>query len=189
MHRTILTAGEGESRIAARIEDIEQNLPDFIKLAFLPNLGKVRLRLSGRHENAHLLETELDQWVDQIKARIPELIFGYEKETLEIAVGKLLKAKQLSIATAESCTGGYLAHRITSVPGSSAYFMGSIIAYDNAVKTNLLNVKSETLEVHGAVSAQTVKEMVQGALELLQTDVAIAISGIAGPGGGTLKNQ
>ena len=185
IHRTILTAGEGESRIAARIEDIEASLPDYIKLAFLPNLGKVRLRFSGQGKDLALLEKEIEHYVQKVEERIPELVFGYNEDTLEEAVGRLLKEHQLSLATAESCTGGYVAHRITSVSGSSAYFKGSIIAYANEVKMQQLGVKKETLEQFGAVSEQTVTEMVQGTLALLKTDIAIAISGIAGPTGGT----
>lgn len=184
-HRTILTVGEGESRLAARIEDIEDSLPAHIKLAFLPGLGMVRLRLSGSAENENKLKSELDGYVKQIEQRIPELIFGYEKESLEAVVGKHLIAKNLTLATAESCTGGYLAHQITSIPGSSAYFMGSIIAYSNEVKMQQLGVQADTLEQYGAVSEQTVREMVAGALQALKTDLAIAVSGIAGPGGGT----
>lgn len=184
-HKTILTAGEGESRIAVRIEDIEANLPENIKLAFLPNLGQVRLRFSGRGDNIDRLEQAINAEVDQVKKRIPELIFGYNKDKLEEVVGQMLKAQNKTIATAESCTGGLLAHKITSIAGSSAYFQGSIIAYSNTIKSNLLKVADDTLEQHGAVSEATVKEMVQGTLNLLHTDIAIAISGIAGPTGGT----
>ena len=185
VHRTIQTAGEGESRIAARIEGIEMSLPAHIKLAYLPSLGRVRLRFSGTGADKQKLEKEIDQYVKAVKREIPELIFGYEEDTLETVIGQLLKERGLTIATAESCTGGYLAHRITSISGSSAYFMGSVIAYDNAVKSQLLKVKNATLDTYGAVSEQTVKEMVSGTLALLNTDIAIAISGIAGPGGGT----
>jgi len=123
--------------------------------------------------------------VEELKPLISEFIFGFEKEKLEEAVGKLLIEKGKTLATAESCTGGFLAHKITSVAGSSAYFMGSVIAYSNDVKMNQLKVKSSTLKSHGAVSEETVKEMVAGALDLLKTDIAISISGIAGPGGGS----
>lgn len=185
VHRTIQTVGEGESRIAARLEDIESNLPDHIKLAFLPNLGKVRLRLTGKGPDKTALEKELDEKVRQIEARIPELIFGYGELKLEKAIGQMLKERGLSLATAESCTGGYIAHMITSVAGSSDYFQGSVIAYSNEVKRNQLKVKEATLEQFGAVSEQTVREMVGGALEILKTDLAVSISGIAGPGGGS----
>lgn len=184
-HRTILTAGEGESRIAARIENIEDSLPDFIKLAFLPNLGQVRLRLSGSHKNETLLNKTLDEQAQKIKDTIPELIFGTDDQKLEEVIGNILKDQGKTLCTAESCTGGYLAHLITAIPGASSYFQGSIIAYDNKVKQQQLGVQTATLEAHGAVSEETVKQMVKGANELLNTDISIAISGIAGPGGGT----
>lgn len=184
-HRTILTIGEGESRIAAKIEHFEDSLPPHMKLAYLPNLGMVRLRLSATGKDESALHEELNAKVEELKTIIPHLIFGYETQTIEEVVGKLLKEKGLTLSTAESCTGGYLAHRITKIPGSSAYFIGSVVAYSNAIKENLLSVSPETLQEHGAVSKETVVEMVQGALKVLQTDIAISISGIAGPGGGT----
>ena len=184
-HRTIMTVGAGESMIAERIASVEEGLPAHIKLAFLPNLGQVRLRLSGRGGDEATLSQELDRWVKEIEELIPELIYGYDEHKLQAAVGDLLKERSLTLSTAESCTGGYLAHLITSISGSSAYFQGSVIAYANEVKTKQLGVSSSTLEEHGAVSEETVKEMVQGLLGLLETDIGIAISGIAGPTGGT----
>lgn len=184
-HRTIMTVGAGESMIAERIASVEESLPTHIKLAFLPNLGQVRLRLSGRGGDEATLSQELDSWVKEIEELIPELIYGYDEHKLQAAVGDLLKERSLTLSTAESCTGGYLAHLITSISGSSAYFQGSVVAYANEVKTKQLGVNPETLEEHGAVSEETVKEMVQGLLELLGTDIGIAISGIAGPTGGT----
>jgi nicotinamide-nucleotide amidase len=184
-HRTILTAGEGESRIALRIQEVEASLPAHIKLAYLPNLGQVRLRLSGILENEEQLNTELDHFAEAIRKTIPELIFGEGEQKLQAVIGDMLKEKGMTLCTAESCTGGYLAHLITSIPGSSAYFMGSVIAYHNKVKEQQLGVKKETLEAYGAVSEQVVREMVKGAASLLETDIAVAISGIAGPGGGT----
>ena len=148
-------------------------------------MGRVRLRLTGTLEDEVLLTQSLDEKVAEIKACIPELIYGYEEDLLEKVIGQLLEERHLTLATAESCTGGYLAHRITSVSGSSGYFQGSVIAYSNAIKMNLLKVSSATLEKHGAVSEATVIEMVKGTLQLLKTDIAISISGIAGPGGGT----
>lgn len=183
-HRTILTVGEGESRIAARLEDFEHQLPENIKLAYLPGLGIVRLRLSAKGEDEKLLAQALEEKVQEIKDIMPELIFGYDKEKLAAVIGQMLNEKGLNLGTAESCTGGYIAHQITAIPGSSAYFKGSVVAYANEIKENQLGVSSETLETYGAVSEQTVTEMVQGALKLLQVDVAVAISGIAGPGGG-----
>jgi len=185
MHRTLLTVGAGESDIAARLEDFEDNLPSHIKLAYLPNLGQVRVRLSGTGDDLEVLNRELDERVQGLADLIPELIFGREKEQLEEVIGRMLRERGLTLGTAESCTGGYVAHRITSIPGSSAYFMGSAVTYTNELKMKLLHVKSETLEQHGAVSEQTVREMVRGALPLLDVDIAIAASGIAGPGGGT----
>ncbi len=184
-HRTILTVGEGESRIAAKLEDIESSLPTSLKLAFLPGLGQVRLRLTGRHPDVSELNRELDEYSVKIKERLREFVFGEETEKLEEIVGKVLLERGLTVATAESCTGGYLAHRITTIPGSSAYFLGSTVAYANEVKMKQLGVRSETLEQHGAVSEETVVEMVQGALKLFESNIAIAISGIAGPDGGT----
>lgn len=185
MHRTILTAGEGESRIAERLASLESTLPPHLSLAYLPNLGKVRLRLTARGDDPEFLEEELLRYSEKIQTMIPELIYGYEKMELAEAVGELLLEKQWRLVTAESCTGGHLAHQITSIPGSSRYFKGSIIAYSNEVKQQQLGVQAATLQKHGAVSEATVREMVQGALKTLQAEVAVAISGVAGPGGGS----
>ncbi len=184
-HRTIRTAGMGESRIAERVEKIESNLPDFIKLAFLPNLGHVRLRLTGMHESETKLNQILDKKVKELEAEISDIVYAIEDISLEEVVGIKLVEKEMTVSTAESCTGGFISHRLTSISGSSAYFNGSVIAYSNAVKINQLGVSEKTLEQHGAVSEATVKEMVQGSLKLLNTDFAIATSGIAGPTGGT----
>ena len=184
-HRTILTIGEGESRIARRIADFEDSLPANIKLAFLPNLGRVRLRLSGVGNDEDQLNQQLDDLKEKVVRIIPELVYGSDEEQLEEVIGQMLKDRELTLATAESCTGGKIAQRITTIPGSSAYFTGSVVAYSNAVKENVLGVSSDTLKNHGAVSELTVKEMVQGAIKLLNTDLAVSISGIAGPGGGT----
>lgn len=184
-HRTILTVGEGESRIAARIDDFAENLPDHIKLAYLPNLGKVRLRLSASGAEEDLLNDQLDEKVKVLNELIPDLIFGYEKDTIERAVGGLFIEKGKTISTAESCTGGHLAHLMTSIPGASAYFKGGTIPYSNELKERLLQVNAATLKVYGAVSEETVVEMVKGSLKVMQTDIAVAISGIAGPGGGS----
>lgn len=184
-HRTVLTIGEGESRIAARIEAFEDALPDHIKLAYLPGLGAVRLRLSASGDDDLQLKNELDEKVRELESLIPELVFGYGKQTIEMVVGNILKEKGLNLALAESCTGGYLAHKITSVPGSSAYFLGGTVPYSNELKQRLLGVEAQTLATHGAVSEATVLEMVKGSLSLTKADIAVAISGIAGPGGGT----
>ena len=184
-HRTILTVGEGESRIALRLEALEKSLPPFIKLAYLPGLGRVRLRLTGIANNGEDIITILEEKSAEIGATIPELIFGHEKEELAEAVGKMLRQRNLTISTAESCTGGLVAHKITEIPGSSAYYMGSLITYSNEAKIKQLGVGRMTLEKFGAVSEETVKEMVRGLLDTMGTDIGISISGIAGPGGGT----
>ena len=185
VHKTILTVGIGETRLAELIADFEDNLPDHIKLAYLPDIGQVRLRLTARGIDKKSLNKELESQKEQILKHISKYVYGFEEDSLEAAVGKLLIKKGWHLGTAESCTGGYLAHRITSVAGSSAYFWGSVIAYDNSVKINRLGVKAHTLEKDGAVSEATVKEMVSGAIEALGVDIAIATSGIMGPGGGT----
>jgi nicotinamide-nucleotide amidase len=184
-HRTILTVGEGESRIAARLEDWEASLPSHIKLAYLPNLGRVRLRLTGTGLDEAALQQELDHYAAEAAAMLADVTFGREREQLEALIGQLLRERGLMLGTAESCTGGYLAHLITAIPGSSDYFRGSVIAYSNEIKMKLLGVRPQTLEAYGAVSEQTVREMVSGAVKALDTDVAIAISGVAGPGGGS----
>lgn len=186
-HRTILTAGQGETTIANRIEVIEDNLPAHVKLAFLPSLNRVRLRLSGLAENQSKLEAELDKEVEKIKSLIPDLIFGYGDDNLEAAVGRQLLDKKLTLGICESCTGGYLSHLITSVSGSSGYFKGSIISYSNSIKTKVLGVSKETLNSDGAVSEATVRQMVLGGLSSLETDICIATSGIAGPDGGSTE--
>ncbi len=185
-HRTLLTVGEGESRISEMIKDFEEGLPGFIKLAYLPGIGRVRLRLSISHEDETFLNGYLDKKLNELKSLLPaHLIVADEDISLEAATGQLFKQKGLTLSTAESCTGGYVAHKITSVPGSSAYYMGSILSYSNEIKTSQLGVKKKTLEEHGAVSEETVREMVAGVLSQLKTDIAIATSGVAGPDGGT----
>jgi nicotinamide-nucleotide amidase len=191
-HRTLRTAGEGESNIAKRIEAFEDSLPENIKLAYLPSLGQVRLRLTGRWDSDPVppdaeaqLGALLDAKAAELLAIIPDLVYGYDEETLEQVLGRMLRERGLQFATAESCTGGHVAHLITSVPGASDYFPGSIVSYANSVKENLLGVRPDTLVHFGAVSDETVREMVAGALTTLGADVALAISGIAGPDGGT----
>ncbi len=185
IHRTIQTIGEGESRIADRIEPVTDSLPDFVKVAFLPGLGRVRIRLTTTGDNEQELQQLLDEKVKEIVALIPEFVFGYGTDKLEEVVGKLLIEKGKYLTLAESCTGGYVSHRITANPGASAYFAGSIVPYSNTIKVNQLKVNPETLKEHGAVSEATVIEMVKGLLNLMGADIAVAISGIAGPGGGT----
>lgn len=184
-HRTVLTACIGESDLAAMIADFEAALPDFIKLAYLPALSQVRLRLSGTHENEAFLNEMLDAKKVEMVALIAPHVFGYEKQSLESVIGDLLKAKRQTLATAESCTGGYIAHLITRIAGSSAYFRGGIVAYENAVKTQVLGVPTSILETDGAVSEACVRAMAEGAKRLLGVDFAVSVSGIAGPDGGS----
>jgi len=185
IHCNIQTAGVGETVLAERLKDFEATKDPRIKLAYLPNVGKVRLRLTIKGNDKEELENIINKAKAEVVANIEEFIYGYDDDLLEKSIGDLLLERKLSIGTAESCTGGYLAHLITSVPGSSAYFKGSIIAYSNEIKENTLGVKNETLQQFGAVSEQTVTEMISGALSILKTDIAIAISGVAGPGGGS----
>lgn len=190
-HRTLGTAGEGESNIARRIETFEDALPAHIRLAYLPALGQVRLRLTGvwpgelTPDSERLLNAEIDAKAVELELLIPDLVYGRDDETLPLALGKMLLAQGKQFGTAESCTGGYVAHLITSVPGSSAYFPGSVVTYSYEMKTKLLGVKTETLARFGAVSEEAVQEMASGALDTLGVDLAVSISGIAGPDGGT----
>lgn len=183
-HRTLLTAGIGESFLAEMIKDFEAALPDFIKLAYLPNYGMVRLRLTATGKQS-IVENELDKQFKQLKELVKDYLVIDEDITLQVLIGRMLKDKHKTVATAESCTGGYIAHLITSVPGSSNYFKGSVVSYDNSIKKNILKVKDETLQTVGAVSEETVREMLRGVLNIMQTDYAIAVSGIMGPDGGT----
>ncbi len=192
VHRTLRTVGEGESTIAKRLEAFEDALPDHIRLAYLPSLGQVRLRLSGRWPEATIppdaadrLKTEVEAYAEKLRQLLPDVIYGAEDDTLEQVVGRLLCEQGRTLGCAESCTGGYVSHLITTVPGSSEYFTGSIISYSNEMKQSLLGVRTETLRQFGAVSEQTVLEMARGALEVLKVDIALSVSGIAGPGGGT----
>ena len=185
LHRTLLTAGQGESFIAERLSSFEAALPSHIKLAYLPAYGMVRLRLTGRAANALALTTELDSLFDQLKTLVKEWLVADQDITIAEAVSLLLKAKGRTVATAESCTGGYIAHLITSKAGSSSIYNGSVISYANSTKQNLLGVKETTLQQFGAVSEETVRQMAQGAIAALGTDYAIATSGIMGPDGGS----
>lgn len=184
-HKTVLTQGIGESFLAKKIEFWEDNLPEGIKLAYLPQPGMVRLRLSGKGNEETMVRARVSQAIGELEAIIPEYIFGYDEETLEAIVGKLLLEKGNSLATAESCTGGYIAHLITSIPGSSGYFKGSIVAYSNEMKEELLSVPSGKINQYGAVSEETVLEMAISAQTQCNADYVIATSGIAGPDGGT----
>jgi len=184
-HRTLLTAGIGESFLADHINAFETALPAHIKLAYLPNYGMVRLRLTTQGENPDALNTELQKKFDSLKQLVAEWMVIDGDLTMQQAVGQILKEQGRTVATAESCTGGYIAHLLTSIPGSSAYFKGGVISYSNDVKQKLLRVDAATLSNAGAVSEDTVRAMVRNALPLLETDYAIAVSGIMGPDGGS----
>ena len=184
-HRTLLTAGIGESYLAERIKDFEEALPPYIKLAYLPNYGMVRLRLTAKGTDTTLIREQIDAQFARLQQLVPDVMVTNEDITLEVLVGRLLKEQQKTLATAESCTGGYIAHLITTIPGSSAYFNGSVVSYANNIKHKLLDVGNETLQTDGAVSAATVKQMAQHVLTVMETDCSIAVSGIMGPDGGT----
>ena len=185
VHRKVQTQGMGESMVARLISDWEDSLPENMKLAYLPQPGMVRLRLSGKGDNKEQLEQELDKKIQELEQIIPDLIFGYSETPLEQVTGMLLKKNGLTLSTAESCTGGYIAHLVTSIAGSSDYFSGSVIAYSNDIKTNELGVQPQTLIDHGAVSEECVIEMATGIRQKFNTDYSIAVSGIAGPEGGS----
>lgn len=186
-HRTLLTAGLGESFLAELIKDIEESLPTHIKLAYLPNYGMVRLRLTAFGADADQLDQELAVYFDQLLKRTDEYLVIGEDMPMELVIGKLLKERKQTITTAESCTGGYIAHLISKHSGASAYYMGSIVSYDNQIKQDLLGVPSSVLETVGAVSEATVLQMATSVREKMHTDYAIAVSGIMGPDGGTTE--
>lgn len=185
VHQTAFTFGQGESQLAELLKDFEPSLPPHIKLAYLPNYGMVKLRLTSHGDNKEEVEKELAPYFEKLQELVKDFLVSNKDEGLEIVVGKLLQARGKTMATVESCTGGYIAHLITSNPGSSAYYKGSVISYANEVKENVLGVNHDTLLSMGAVSEDTVKQMIAGAIKELNTDFAIATSGIMGPGGGT----
>ncbi|MCW3101776.1 MAG: damage-inducible protein CinA [Bacteroidetes bacterium] len=191
VHKTILTQGIGESTLSELLNDWEDSLgPLNIKLAYLPSPGMVRLRMSSRGEDEKKLKDLTDQKIEELKKIIPEYIYGYEvygeeKETLEMMVGKMLKEKKKTVSTAESCTGGYISHLITKVPGSSLYYTGSVISYAYEIKESELGVPHDVIMQHGAVSQPVVEQMAKAIRERYKTDYSISASGIAGPDGGT----
>jgi len=185
VHQTILTAGLGESFLAEAISEIEESLPLHIKLAYLPKLGQVRLRLSAYGGNESTLKSEIQQYVEKIIGRLGHHVVAVEDKPLEKAILDFMQSRDLTLSLAESCTGGFVSHLLTQHAGSSAVFLGAAITYSNDLKMKMLNVSEDTLAQEGAVSEETVKEMACGALNNFHSDYAIAISGIAGPGGGT----
>jgi len=187
IHKIILTQGIPESRLAEVLESWENNLPREIKLAYLPSPGLIKLRLSARGNNKAYLQDLIDEQVTKIQQVIPDTICGYDSELLEEIVGNLLLKTGKTLSIAESCTGGYISQLITSIPGSSAYFKGSIVAYSNEIKENILNVSKSNIDIYGAVSKQVVEEMVTGIRRIYNTDYSIATSGISGPAGGSIE--
>ena len=182
LHKTILTYGQGESIIAERIENWENNLPDFIKLAYLPSPGRVRLRLSARGTDKKLLENTIENLIDSLTKIIGDIIVGFaDDETIEVILGRLLAKKKLSISTAESCTGGKIAQLITSVAGSSQYFKGSIVAYSSETKVDVLGIPKSYIDKNSVISANVARQMAINIKKIMKTDYAIATNGNAGP--------
>ncbi|WP_396146522.1 CinA family nicotinamide mononucleotide deamidase-related protein [Flavobacterium sp.] len=185
LHKTIMTYGQGESLVAERIEHWENNLPDFVKLAYLPAPGRVRLRLTARGTEKEILEKAIDNNVTSLAKIIGDIIVGFdEDETIEVVLGRLLTQQNKTIATAESCTGGKIAQVLTSVSGASNYFRGSVVSYATDTKVSVLGVSEETINKYTVVSAQVAKEMALGIQKLMKTDYAIATTGNAGPSKG-----
>jgi nicotinamide-nucleotide amidase len=185
LHQTLLTFGTGESMIAEKIKDWEEKLPQHLKLAYLPHYGSVRLRLTGTGEQKEKLQQEISDQILTLKELVREWLVADEDKTIPQVIAKTLKDRNQTLGTAESCTGGYIAHLLTTDPGASKFFKGTIVAYDNNVKQEVLGVTPEILDTVGAVSEETVREMVKGVLKSLKTDFALATSGIMGPDGGT----
>ncbi|WP_286969067.1 CinA family nicotinamide mononucleotide deamidase-related protein [Flavobacterium sp. UBA4854] len=185
IHKTILTYGQGESLVAERIEQWENNLPEFIKLAYLPNPGRVRLRLTARGTNKEELEEAIESNVQSLDAIIHDIIVGYEEnETIETVIGKLLSKQNKTISTAESCTGGRIASLLSSVPGSSGYFKGSVVSYATEAKVNVLGIPQNLIDQFSVVSAEVASAMALSVKDLLKTDYALATTGNAGPSKG-----
>lgn len=184
-HRVVRTIGIGESFLAERIEDWEDNLPQEIKLAYLPGNGQVKLRLTGIGDELTHLKQLVQTEVEKLQELVPEYIYSTKNQEMPEVIGELLVAQNKTIAVAESCTGGFLAHLISEVPGCSRYFMGSVTSYDNAIKIGELGVLPQTLEEFGAVSEQTAKEMAEGIRQKMKVDYALSTTGVAGPTGGS----
>jgi len=184
-HRTLLTAGIGESFLAELIVPFENALPPSIKLAYLPNFGMVRLRLTGSGNNEQDLNTALNTQFESLKKAVADYLVTDADEPMEVVVGNLLKSKQHTVATAESCTGGYIGHLLSKHAGSSQFYTGGIISYDNRIKTEFLDVPPSILQTVGAVSKEAVEQMAMAVRAKMNTDYAISVSGIMGPSGQT----
>ena len=185
VHKEIKTVGIGESYLSEMIKSWEENLPSCIKLAYLPSNSEVKLRLTASGDNQNQLKKEIEEQIDSLKKSAGSYIYGYDQDTLPKVMGDILRDRSLTIAIAESCTGGLISYLITSIPGSSDYFTGGLVAYSNDIKQNILGVKGQTINQYGAVSEETVKEMAEGIRKKFNTDIGLASTGIAGPGGGT----
>lgn len=185
IHRTFVVVDYMESLLAMKLDEFERNMPANIHLAYLPKMGVIRLRLTGTSTDSNQLRSDIDMLSDQLHEILGPAIISDQDKTLAEILGDHLRAKGLTVATAESCTGGYISHKITAIAGSSDYYRGSVIAYSNDVKRSLLGVSQDDLDTHGAVSQPVVEQMCQGVVTALHTDCAIATSGIAGPGGGS----
>ncbi|MEE2770753.1 MAG: nicotinamide-nucleotide amidohydrolase family protein, partial [Bacteroidota bacterium] len=185
LHKTVMTYGLGESAIAEKIEDWENGLPEFIKLAYLPNLGRVRLRLSAKGKDREVLEKAIEQEVQKLHGIIGNIIYGYEEENaLEETIGRVLKENRWTLATAESCSGGRLASLFTEHPGASEYFMGSLVCYATRSKVEILGVEQELVDQFSVVSGEVAEAMAQKAREKMHADFAISTTGNAGPSKG-----
>jgi nicotinamide-nucleotide amidase len=190
IHKTILTYGQGESLVAERIEEWENSLPEFLKLAYLPSPGKVRLRLSARGVDKVVLENALEAYVETLDAIIHDIIVGFEEEdTIEVVVGRMLTKYNQTISTAESCTGGKIAETLTAIPGASKYFKGSVVSYATEVKVNVLGISESLINDHTVVSEAVAKAMALSVKSLMKTDYAIATTGNAGPSIGEAESK
>ena len=187
VHKNIMTYGVAEAILAERLTTFEDQLPGEVRLAYLPAYGVIKLRLTAAGSDEKKIRKSVSEQVEKLYKIIPDVIYGEDEVMLEEVVGKLLNDNKLTVSTAESCTGGKIASLITSVPGSSGWFRGSVVAYDYSIKTGILGVNKETLKLYGAVSAETAGEMARGARRLMGTDYSVAVTGIAGPTGGTAE--
>jgi nicotinamide-nucleotide amidase len=185
IHRNIMTYGTSESRLAEILTGFEKSLPAEIKLAYLPSYGIIKLRLTGTGQSKELIENTVNEQVVKLYSIIPQFIYSEIDEQIENYIANLLKERKLTICTAESCTGGKIAQMLTSIPGSSQYYKGSVIAYDNGIKTSFLNVPEEMMADYGAVSEQVAAKMAIEVRKKFNTDYSVATSGIAGPEGGS----
>jgi len=185
VHRTLLTTGVGESSLQEKVGDLSGQLDDTLRLAYLPSTSGVRLRLTAYGDDRQAAKGRIDRLEAVLRERVGRYIFGTGDDALEAVLGAMLRERGLTVATAESCTGGFVAHRLTNVSGSSDYFLGSVVSYANAVKVNQLGVDPDDLERHGAVSEPVARQMAQGARQQLGADIGVSTTGIAGPTGGT----